>query len=253
MSRLDDIWRRERWWDRPTEPPGAPVGADVAIVGAIAISHVVDHLVVPRRFHLGSHLAGAAGAVAAAIAAGVSLDELGLRPDRVPHGLRRGAVSAAVITTAIGLGAAIPVTRRWFDDERVLDVSPAEALFRGVVEIPLGTAVYEEVVFRGVVLGLALRRMAPVPAVLLTSALFGLWHVLPSLRDREHNPMTRDQHAAAVTGATVANTALVGLLLSWQRLRTNSVVAPILTHTASNAVAYLVAAVSSRAKGAGVR
>ncbi len=82
--------------------------------------------------------------------------------------------------------------------------------------------------------------------MVLTSALFGLWHVLPSLRDREQNPTTREQHPAVVTTLTVLNTAVVGLSLSWQRLRTDSVAAPILTHTASNAIAYLAAAGLSR-------
>jgi membrane protease YdiL (CAAX protease family) len=246
MSRLDDLWRREHWFDPPPAAPAAPVLFDAAIVGGVAASHVLDHLLVPRRFHLGTHLAGAAAAVAAAIGAGASFDDLALRPDRMWGGVRRGAFSAAGITAVIGLGAAIPATRRWFDDERVLDLSRNEALFRGLVEIPIGTAVYEEVVFRGVILGLALRRMPPLPAAVVTSVLFGLWHVLPSLRDRQHNPAIRDQHPGAVTVATVANTAVVGVALAWQRLRTNSVVAPILTHAASNAVAFLAAAALTR-------
>jgi membrane protease YdiL (CAAX protease family) len=246
MSWLDHAWRRERWWDAP--PPATPDHpvAELGIVGAIAGAHVVDHLAVPRRFHLATHLASAGAAALAAMAAGASLDDLGLRPDRVPGALARGAISAATIATGIGVGAALPTTRRWFDDERVLDLSAAEALFRGLVEIPVGTAVYEEVVFRGVIMGLALRRLPPLPATLVTSTLFGLWHILPALRDREHNPATREQHPAAVTFATVLNTAAVGALLSWQRLRTNSVVAPILTHTASNSVAFLVATLLSR-------
>ena len=185
-----------------------------------------------------------------ALAAGATLDELGLRPDRLPAGLRQGAAGAAGIATVIG--SVRPSRRRaWlFDDERVADASTVEVLFRGLVEIPFGTAVYEEVLFRGVVLGLALRRLPPLPAVLLTSALFGLWHVLPSIRDRAHNPGTRDQHPAAVTAVSVLNTAAVGLSFSWQRLRSDSVAAPILTHTASNAVAYLVAAgLNRRSRG----
>ncbi len=83
----------------------------------MAASHVVDHLVVPRRFHLGTHLASAAVVVGAALATGATLDELGLRPDRLPASLRRGAISAGGIATVIGLGAALPQTRRWFDDE----------------------------------------------------------------------------------------------------------------------------------------
>jgi uncharacterized protein len=213
--------------------------AEAVILAGLVVQHVVDHLVVPRRFHLGTHLASTAAVVGAGLAAGASFDDLGLHPERAGRGLRRGLVSAGAITTVIGAGAALPATRRWFDDERVLDVEPGAAAFRGLVEIPVGTAVYEEVVFRGVLLGLALRRLPPWPAAVGTSVLFGLWHVLPAWKDRSHHPFTRDRHALAVTAATVANTAGVGMLLAWQRIRTGSVVAPILTHAASNSVAYL--------------
>jgi membrane protease YdiL (CAAX protease family) len=246
MSRLDDVLHRDQNADATIERVAHPLVADAAVLGAVTAVHLLDHLVVPRRFHLATHLASAAAAVGAALALGLSPDELGLQPERVGSGLRRGALSAAGITAVIAVGAAMPQTRRWFDDERVLDVPVGEALFRGLVEIPFGTAVYEELIFRGVILGLASRRLPPLHASLVTSALFGLWHVLPSIRDRHHNPATRERHAAAVTAATVANTAIVGWLLAWQRQRTGSVVAPILTHTASNAVAYLAATVLAR-------
>jgi uncharacterized protein len=115
-----------------------------------------------------------------------------------------------------------------------------------LVEIPLGTAVYEEVVFRGVILGLALRRLPPVPAVAATSALFGLWHVLPALSDRGHHPTTRDAHPLAVVATAVASTTVAGVLFSMERLRGGSVLAPILTHATANAVTFAVAAAVAR-------
>lgn len=235
----------------PRTPAPIPLAAEVAIGAGVVASHVVDHLVVPRRFHLATHLLSAGAVVGAAVAAGATLDDLGLRPEHVPASLRRGAISAAVIATVIGAGVALPATRDLFDDARVLDVTPGEAAFRGLVEIPFGTAVYEEVVFRGVLLGFASRRWGATTGAVVTSGLFGLWHVLPALRDREHNPATREQHPVLVVSLTVLNTAVVGGVLAWQRLRTRSVAAPILTHTASNAIAYLAAAALSRRSGRG--
>lgn len=226
---------------RQGDAPPIHAAAEVAIGAGVVASHVLDHLVVPRRFHLATHLLSAGAVVGAALAAGATLDDMGLRPEHVPASLRRGAIGAAAIAAVIGLGAALPATRNLFDDERVLDVGPGEAAFRGLVEIPFGTAVYEEVVFRGVLLGFATRRWGALPGTAITSALFGLWHVLPALRDKENNPATREQHPALVVSLTVLNTAVVGGVLAWQRLRTKSVAAPILTHTASNALAYLAA------------
>lgn len=220
----------------------------MGIAAAIAAVHVLDHTVVPRRFHLGTHLGSAAAALGAARASGTSAGDLGLAPGTHGAGLRLGLASGAVVTAVVGAGSLLPATRPLFLDARVLDVAPGEVARRSLLEIPFGTAVYEEVVFRGVLLAFALRHLRPVPATLATSALFGLWHVLPALRDRHHHPSTRHRHPAVVVTAAVANTAAVGVVLSWQRLRTGSLVAPVLTHTATNAVTYLVAAAVGRSE-----
>lgn len=224
---------------------GRPV-AEAAIVGGIAAAHVVDHRLVPVRFHLGTHLASAAAAVAAARAAGASLDDLGLGPARVRAALRRGVLGSLVIGAIVGAGALVPRTRPLFTDARVLDVSPGQVAYTSLVEIPFGTAVYEEVVFRGVILGLAMRHLNPTGAIAVSSALFGLWHILPALADREHHPTARTAHPAAVVAGAVAATTLAGVLFGVERVRTGSILAPVLTHATTNAVAYAVAAEVAR-------
>jgi uncharacterized protein len=246
---LDEAWRPSRWFDAPPHPAIDPPVAEVVLVAGIAAAHVVDHRAVPTRYHLGTHLASAAAAVGAALAIGATPTELGLRPDRMVKGIRRGLVTSAVVTAVVGLGAALPRTRPLFIDNRVLDVSRGEVAFTSLVRIPLGTALYEEVVFRGVVLGLALRRLPPLLAVGFTSALFGLWHVLPALADREHHPTTREAHPVALVGSAVASTTVAGAIFGWERLRANSVVAPVLTHTATNAVTFAVASLVSARHG----
>lgn len=239
---LDALWRPSRWLDPPVRPAPEPLAVDAALVAAIAASHVVDHQLVPWRWHVASHLGSAALVVAAALAAGATPTDLGLRPDRMAHGLRVGATIGAVSSVGIVLGALNPNTRDHFLDERVLDASPREIAGRSLVRIPLGTAVYEELVFRSVVLGLALRRWPVVPAVAVTSALFGLWHVLPTLRDHGANDLTSGQPRHRAVAGAVALTSAAGVMFAWQRLRTNSVITPIVTHAASNAVIFATAA-----------
>jgi hypothetical protein len=241
-DRLDGAWRPGRWFEPPTEPAAEPVALDVALVAAVAVTHVVDHEVVPWRYHVASHLTAAAAAVGGALAAGATLSDLGLRPDRMAGGARHGLAVGAIMSAGITLAALNPASRGYFMDERVLDVSPAEIAGRSLVRIPLGTAVYEEVVFRGVLLGLALRRLPPLPAVAGTSVLFGLWHVLPTLRDHGANDLTAGQpRHHAVAGAVVVTT-LAGVGFAFARLRTNSVVAPIITHAVGNGVVFATAA-----------
>src|SRR6478672_4283768 len=56
-----------------------------------------------------------------------------------------------------------------------------QALVQALVVIPLGTVIPEEFAFRGVLWGLLHRRSGRWTATLVSSALFGLWHVAPAL------------------------------------------------------------------------
>jgi membrane protease YdiL (CAAX protease family) len=225
--------------------------AEIGILAGVVVAHVADHRVVPRRFHLATHLATAAAAVAGGLAAGLEPDELGLDVTRLPSGLGHGVVSAFTSSAVVGVGVALPATRELFVDERVVDATPGDVALRTLVEIPLGTALYEELVFRGVVQALATRRLGVVGGAAVTSALFGLWHVLPSLADREHNPATRHQHPLGVVAGTVLSTTVAGALFATQRIRSGSIVAPVVAHAGNNAVIFAVAAaVTRRATGA---
>jgi uncharacterized protein len=106
--------------------------------------------------------------------------------------------------------------------------------------------VLEETLFRGALLGLALRRWSPRVAVAFSSVLFGLWHLLPARGVSGFNPVV----ATATHGAlrqvllvvlAVAATALAGVVFCWLRLRARSLAAPAMLHLASNSLAYLLA------------
>jgi membrane protease YdiL (CAAX protease family) len=106
--------------------------------------------------------------------------------------------------------------------------------------------VYEELVFRSVILGLALRRSSPAVALAGTSVLFGFWHVLPTLRDHGANDLTAGQPRHHAVAVAVAVTTLAGVGFGSQRLRTGSVVTPIITHAVGNAVMFATAAFIGR-------
>ncbi len=239
---LDGLWRPARWLDPPERPAPEPLAADLALIGAIAASHVVDHQLVPWRWHVASHMGQATLVVAAALAAGATPTDLALRPDRMARGAVVGLTIGATTSAAVVAGALNPASRAWFLDERVLDATPRELASRSLVRIPLGTALYEELVFRSVVLGLFLRRWPVLPAVAATSGLFGIWHVLPTLRDHGTNDLTAGHPPHRAVAGAVALTAAAGVLFALQRLRTNSVVTPIITHAVANAVVFSTAA-----------
>ena len=114
------------------------------------------------------------------------------------------------------------------------------------VEVILLTAIPEELAFRGVLLGLGLRLWGPWRASLISSALFGVWHIAPTLQTKLHNQGVGTLVASSggriidVVG-TVAVTFIAGLVFCWLRLRSRSLIAPVIAHISTNGLALTVA------------
>ena len=108
------------------------------------------------------------------------------------------------------------------------------------------TAIPEEFAFRGVLLGSALRLWGPWRASLITSALFGLWHIEPTLHTMSDNRAVAGASATAggqilLVLGSIAVTFLAGLVFCWLRLRSRSLIAPVMAHAATNGLALAVA------------
>lgn len=232
LPSLDDI-RANR---RPAHPAAA-----AGVLAGVALFHVVDHQLVPRQWHLATHLAGTAAAVAAGRLLGLDALDLGLDP----AGIREAARTGGLVATAIGAGvtaaALLPAAEPLFADRRVTAASRGTMARWALVEIPVATAAYEEVLFRGVLLGLARQRWSTPVAVAVTSALFGCWHVLPALEDHAAHPATAQRTPAAAVAGTVVATTVAGAAFAGLRLRTGSLLAPVLAHTATNAIPLVAA------------
>src|SRR4029077_16034011 len=91
-----------------------------------------------------------------------------------------------------------------------------------------------------------MRLWGPWRASLITSALFGLWHIEPTLHTMRDNRAVAG--AAASTGGQVlvvlgaiAVTFVAGLIFCWLRLRSRSLIAPVIAHAATNGLALTVA------------
>jgi uncharacterized protein len=226
-------------------------GAELAAAGALLAWNAAVNRVVPSPAYVPANLAAAGLSLAAARRAGVSAAELGLDRQRAGRGLRVGLAAAAPLVAVVAIGAALPATRRFLvDDRRATTGGARYALYHTLVRIPLGTAVAEEALFRGALLGLLTQRHPRARAVAVSSALFGCWHVLPTLDTLALNPLGATVGDRAGTGgavlASVAVTALAGLGFSWLRFRGDSVVAPVVAHAALNSSAFAAARLVSR-------
>jgi membrane protease YdiL (CAAX protease family) len=183
--------------------------------------------------------------LALAWSCGATRADLGLRLADVRSGLLYGLGAFGLVLAALSIAAAIPATNDFLHDSRAA-ISGDQLLHQIVVEIFLLTVIPEELAFRGILLGSAMRMWRPWMAALATSALFGLWHIAPTLRTLGDNSAlsgasdSLGQEFLAVIGAVVA-TFVAGLVFCWLRLRPRSLVAPMLAHLATNGVALTVA------------
>jgi membrane protease YdiL (CAAX protease family) len=175
---------------------------------------------------------------------------LGLERSDLRRGLAYGGVAFLVVLVVVALAASLPATSSFLDDARV-DVSFAAMVREVVFGIFLATVIPEELAFRGLLLGTGVQAWGRWRAAFVSSALFGLWHISPTLSTSEDNVRLADASsglggdAGLVVGAVLV-TFVAGLVFSWLRLRSRSLAAPVLAHVATNAVAFTVAWVVAR-------
>lgn len=195
-----------------------------------------------QRWYPLANLGATGTALAAAAASGLTADDLGLRRGRVAAGVRCGAAPSGALAAAWVILAAVPATRPALADQRITGLTWPQVAYQVTVRIPAGTVLWEEVAFRGV-LQAALYRVLPRPAAMaVTSGVFGLWHVRPTVEALRTNQLAASRRAAVGSvAATVAGTAAAGLLLSWLRERSGSLAAPVLLHLSANCGAALAA------------
>ena len=179
--------------------------------------------------------AGAAGvALAAAAASGLTAADLGFGRGRWLPG-RLGSLLAAATAAGWLAAAALPATRPLLYDKRISGLDGRGVAYQALVRIPVGTVLWEEIAFRGV-LQATLRRVMPEPAAIaVSSGVFGLWHIRPTAAALRVNGLAggRWQAVARVT-AGVAVTTAGGVALSWLRGRSGRLAAPVLLHLTIN-------------------
>jgi len=226
----------------PWISPGFAVAVTIVI---LVVVNIVDVRV--------QHAALVVGPVCAALLlglarlAGLSWAELGLGPGTWRRGLIWAGAIIGIVAVVLAAGAALPLTRDAFRDSRY-HLSLGEALLTSFALIPIGTVLLEEVAFRGVLWGLLRRTGGTVVATTVSSALFGLWHILPSLGLATDNEAIgnavghgRSAQVLAIVG-TVLFTAASGVVFCELRRRSGSILASAGLHWAVNGLSVLASA-----------
>ncbi|WP_227998454.1 CPBP family intramembrane glutamic endopeptidase [Nocardia australiensis] len=178
---------------------------------------------------------------------GLGWSELGLSPRHWRRGSLYALGAVGLVLAVVAIGAALPITRPFFLADRYATISGA--LIASMIVIPLQTAIPEELAFRGVLHG-TLDRVYGVRGVFATgSLLFGMWHIASSLG------LTSSNHgltgfigggpAGQIIGILLAviATAAAGMVFTWLRRRSGSLLAPIALHWSLNGAGALAAAI----------
>ncbi|HLF61058.1 MAG TPA: CPBP family intramembrane glutamic endopeptidase [Acidimicrobiia bacterium] len=216
----------------------------MAAVLGIGGYNLIQNLLVPPRAYVPANLVAGLGLFALARRHGCTWEDLGLEPTQAPDGFRLGTAGVAMAAAvAVGAGA-FPKTRRYLLDERAAGQRPNDVVFRTMVRFPLGTALFEELAFRGVIYGMWRRSGASSPqAAAVTAGTFVVWHLIPARQALAGNPLgprlggPRSRATVVLTGAVLTGVSSLGL--SWMRERSGSLIAPWMTHAAFNSALYL--------------
>lgn len=163
-----------------------------------------------------------------------------------PAGVSLAAGLALVIAAPILAAAGFRRSAPWIADERVADLSRFGIAYQTLVRVPLGTALLEEVAFRGVLYA-SLREFGTPFAAIVSSAAFALWHISPTLNLVGANrPTAGTSFAVAAVLGALAFTFGVGLLFVWLRVATGGIAAPFALHALVNSLATVAAVLAHR-------
>jgi uncharacterized protein len=226
----------------PAGRPAAGPGPVVGVLAVLASATLLNNALLPGAYLLWASLAVGA-IVLLARADGLRRQDWGL--GRITaRAARAAAVLAALTATAMVLGTQVPGVAAAYLDERVAGMAGGQVAFAALVRVPLGTALLEEVAFRGVLLAMLTRRYGTAWGVAGSSAAFGTWHLLPSLGLVGGNAAIGSALGAqpvVVSVAAMTAAGVAGAFLCVLRIREDHLIAPLAVHATANSLAYVLA------------
>ena len=183
----------------------------------------------------------------AAFAWEIPASQLGLGQGQADN-LLFGVAAGAIVSFPLFLALASPRAAAAVADERAAGLTLGQLLFRALGRVPLGTALPEEVLFRGILYAVA-QPLGPMQAAVLSSVAFGLWHIAPTRNLLEENGLvpgrSRLAVATMIAGAVLA-TAAGGAFLVWLRVESGGIAAGLGLHATLNSLGMVAAHLANR-------
>ena len=152
-----------------------------------------------------------------------------------------------MVASGLAAGLAVPSLRPLLRDARVAGLDDRAVAYRALLRIPVGTVLWEEVAFRGVLHAALGRVLPPRTATAAEVALFGIWHLHPTgaaILANAPGGTAAGRRMGVLIGCT--GTAAAGMVFSWLRLRSGSLLAPALLHLTTNSGGLLASVAAAR-------
>ncbi len=200
--------------------------AIVGVIMALVVVNIARSTVIPSGGGFLTNVLGATIIVAGGVTiGGLHCVDLGLCRAHLWAGARYGLCAFGLVTLCTLVVAAVPAGRDALNVDAV-HLTGGGLITKIALIIPIGTVLTEELMFRGVLHGLLTKVLSPALAMLIGAVTFGLWHVFPAWR----------ADGVGVALGTFVVTAIAGAGFVWLRNKSQSVVAPMLAHLATNTV-----------------
>lgn len=182
-----------------------------------------------------------------AVAAGAS--DLSTRDLGLVSGDPTAVVGTVAVVAVFALGAfAIAGSRHGhrIADRRVAGRRGGSLIYYVLIRIPVGTAVAEEMIFRGVLFAVWREAgLSSTAAAVCSSIPFGLWHVSPTVIGlRMNRPAVTRANLGAAALAGVLLTTGAGLALTGLRVVGGGLLAPVLLHAGVNSAGAIAARIA---------
>jgi membrane protease YdiL (CAAX protease family) len=225
---------------------------ELVLIILILLYSTVLERAVPERFHLYLNIAIAGVAILLGLSFGLNFEQMGLAFNKILPGIFIALTAVGAIVLGTSIIATIPFLRRFFLSDDLAHASGKLITYEATVRVPFGTALIEEVLFRGVLLGLLLQHNSTIIAIIISSIIFGLWHILPTISMLEENKIlakaSKDlasRKYGSVIGVVLITTS-AGFIFAWLRIISNSIIAPWLVHWSINSSGMLGIAIARK-------
>ena len=228
----------------PAQESGLAWWPVAVVLAVLVVLNIVNNRVAPQTHYLLWSFGGSVLLLAIGLLDGNSWTDMGLGWSYLLPGLLWAAACIGLVTGVYLVGSAFRRTRTAFHDERMSELSGGRVVFQALVEVPFGTVLLEEIAFRAVLFSMLVRRFGLVWGIVISSVIFGLWHILPSIGTHEQNPALgsvvgegRRGNILAVL-LSVLTTSVAGVVFAGLRMLSGSVLAPMGLHWATNGLGY---------------